>query len=57
MKTDYRKIDVYVRKDGAKTWTYAVSTTWFRTCREAAFNYQPEGPGVTFRVKAAFARR
>jgi hypothetical protein len=54
-KRDNRKIDLYVRKHGDKAWTYATSTTWARTCREAVENFQPVGPGVTFDVKARFA--
>jgi hypothetical protein len=54
-KRDNRKIDLYVRKHGDKAWTYATSTTWARTCKEAVANFQPVGPGVTFDVKARFA--
>ncbi len=54
-KRDYRKIDLFVRRKGETRWTYAVSTTWARTCREAVEHYQPTGAGVTFEVKAHFA--
>jgi hypothetical protein len=54
-KRNCKKIDLYVRSHGDKVWTYATSTTWARTCKEAVEHFQPVGPGVTFDVKARFA--
>lgn len=57
MKTDHPKIDIYWKRksEPANAWRYAVSTTWFRTCREAAANYQPTGPSIDWEVKGRFA--
>lgn len=35
-KTDYPKIDLYVYSEALQRWQYVASTTWARTCREAA---------------------
>ena len=34
MKTDYKKIDIYL-KDSEGIWNYECSTTWSKTCKEA----------------------
>ena len=34
MKTDYRKIDIYL-KDTRNNWVYECSTTWYKTCKLA----------------------
>jgi len=34
MKTDYRKIDIYI-KNKHNNWVYECSTTWSKTCKLA----------------------
>lgn len=55
-RRDFPKIDLFVRRKGepASAWTYAATTTWARTCREAVDRYQPDAG--TFEVKARFQR-
>jgi len=35
-KRDYPKIDLFVFSEALKRWEYVGTTTWSRTCREAA---------------------
>lgn len=42
MKTDYPKIDIFVAHTGPKQeryFSYAASTTWAKTCKEAKQKY------------------
>ena len=56
-KTDYPKIDLYVRDKSGKGWNLAISTTCARTCKEAVDRYQPMMRGVpVFEVKAQRAK-
>ena len=38
MKTDYRKIDIYI-KNKDNYWVYECSTTWSKTCKLAKQNF------------------
>jgi hypothetical protein len=53
-RRDYRKIDLYTMSPSTGEWQYVASTTWSRTCREAAAHFKRLHPEQT--VKAHFAR-
>ena len=55
LKTDYPKIDIYVRPRGGK-FVYAASTIWARTCSEAAKRYAVEHGFHEVHVMARFAK-
>ena len=52
-KRDYPKIHVYTRI--AKTWHYAGTTTWAKTCKEAVTEFYRINPDEQADVKANFA--
>lgn len=55
-KTDYRKINIYVRHAVTKQWSYACSTTWAPTCHEAKTRYIMAHPYISSEnVRANFA--
>ena len=45
-KRDYPKIDLFVFSEGLKRWEYVGTTTWSRTCREAADNLAKLHPNL-----------
>lgn len=53
-RRDYRKIDLFTMSPSTGRWQYAGSTTWSRTCREAARRFKELHPEQT--VKAHFAK-
>lgn len=53
-KRDYRKIDIYVKNAGGKTYNYVASTTWCNTCKEAAKRYADKVKIQPAYVKAFF---
>ena len=56
-KRDYRKIDIYVRErtEAGWVWTYWMSTTWARTCRDAAARYAETSNTPLEHIRARFA--
>lgn len=52
-KRNYPKIHVYTRI--AKTWHYAGTTTWAKTCKEAVAQFYVSHPEEQADVKANFA--
>lgn len=57
-KRDFRKIDIYATDSfGNLPWRFVSSTTWARTCKEAAQHWEESHSGEfhAIRVKAQFA--
>ena len=56
-KRDYRKIDLFVRSDILGVRQYVGSTTWSRTCREAADQLAKLHPNISrSNITAWFAK-
>jgi hypothetical protein len=57
-KRDYPKIDIYVFSESLKRWQYVSSTTWSRTCREAADRLAALHPNLSrSNIRARFDKR
>lgn len=55
---NYPKIDIYLLNRGRKTWSYHVSTTWAKTCKEAKERFLKVHYYLSSdQVKAKFAKK
>lgn len=57
MKTNQRKINIYLLNKGQKLWVYECSTNWSKTCKDAKENFLKRHEYLAReQVKASFSK-